>query len=357
MVNLFPRMRGSEPSSYALFGLLTLQLVACSTKATAARSVPPAPTVEVTRVVEAQSAAMLSLTGTIQPESTTSLSFPVPGTIVSVDVQEGDAVARGALIARIAAGSYRDTYAIAKSKQAQAEDAYQRLRPMYENATLPEVKMVEVEKGREQAKLAASLAAKNLGDTTLRAPSSGVVIRRLAEPGSTAAPGVPIVTLVSMDSVLAVVPVPEIRVMQVDRGVPVPVRVPALSQTFEGSVQEIGVVADPLTRTYPVKIEVANPDRKLRLGMLATVELPLLDQSQALVVPPTALRTDANGKPYLYVLEKGDTLSRRSVVVGGYFRDGVSLRAGVRVGQRVVTSGTPMLGDGMAVQVAPTDRK
>lgn len=312
----------------------------------------PVPTVEVAPALVSGAPATLSLTGTIQPASTTPLSFGVPGTVATVAVQEGDTVERGALIATLVAGSYRDAYSIAKSKQAQADDAYRRLKPMYDNQTLPEVKMVEVEAGREQAKLAASLAAKTLGDTILRAPSRGVVASRSGEPGSTAAPGVPVVTLVDVDNMLAVVPVPETRVAYVNRAVPVAVHVPALDRTFEGSLRDIGVVADPLTRTYSVRVEVPNLDAKLRIGMVATVDLPLHDAARNLVVPTTSLRIDASGHPYVYVLQQGDTLSRRSIEVTGYFREGVSVASGLREGELVVTSGTPMLADGLAVRVA-----
>jgi len=127
--------------------------------------------------------------------------------------------------------------------------------------------------------------------------------------------------------------------------------VPALGKTVEGTIREIAVVANPLTRTYDVKVGLANPAGDLRVGMVAEIYLQASDGPAELVVPPEAVRVDERGAPYVFVVGLDDRLQRRSVKVSRFVGEGTALTEGVRDGERVVTSGTPMLTDGLAVRV------
>lgn len=310
----------------------------------------PPPAVKVSAVQRSGVARELRLSGSLEAERSTLLSFATPGTIERVLVQEGEAVVRGQPIARLSARTFQDALAMVKAKADQAEDAYRRLEPMHRNQTLPEVKMVEVESGRQQARLAVSIAQKNLDDTVLRSPEAGIVARRHLEPGATAAPGVPVITLVQTRTVLAVVPVAETQVARVKKGDPARVSVAAVGKTLDGVVRDVGVMADPLTRTYPVRIALANPG-DLRVGMVAQVHLNVASGAQDLLVPTESVRVDDAGRPYVFVVTAEQKLQRRRVEVVGFAGEGTAVSAGVSEGERVVTSGTPMLADSMAVRV------
>lgn len=316
---------------------------------------PPAvvPHVTVAPVVAVDGGRDLSLSGTLEAECSIALSFATLGTVEQVHVYEGQAVAKGQLLATLAARSYQDALGIAEAKAKQAEDAYRRLQPMYRNKTLPEVKFVEVETGREQAQLAVSIARKSLADTELRAPVPGIVAERRAEPGSSATPGLPAFTLVQTGTMTATAPVAEMQITKVTRGAPARVVVPALGKNFSGRVKEIAVSANPLTRTYDVKVSLPNPAGELRVGMIADVFLATGGGgAPLLVVPPEAIRVGEEGAPYVFVVPPDHTLQRRPVTVDRFVGEWTALSAGVREGELVVTSGTPMLADGIRVRVA-----
>jgi len=313
---------------------------------------PPAPpAVRIAVANQVDGGRDLHLSGTIEAERSTALSFAVPGTVTEVLVQEGAQVSRGQPLARLDARAFRDALGIAQAKADQAEDVHRRLEPMHVNGTVPEVKWVEADAGLRQARLALSMAEKNAQDAVLRAPEAGVVARRNAEPGSSALSGVPAFILVQSRVVLATAPVPERQVGAVRVGQPASVPVAALGRTFEGTVREVGVSADPLTRTYPVKVAVANPDGALRVGMVAEVILRQEGASPSVAVPPEAVRLDEEGKPCVYVVAADGTLRRQPVEVSGYAGEQMALAHGVAPGERVVVSGTPMLAHGMRVTV------
>lgn len=310
----------------------------------------PPPTVVTTKVMKSEGARALRLSGTLEPERSVSVSFAVPGTVERVLVKEGEMVRRGQVLAQLSARSFGDALGIAKVKSDQAEDAYRRLEPMYRNHTLPEVKMVEVETGRTQAKLAVSMARKNVEDTVLRAPEAGVVARRQVEVGANAAPGIPVMTLVRTQTLLATASVPEKEVGRCKVGQQAKVVVPALGTTVEGTIREIAVLANPLTRSYDVKVAVPNEAGSLRAGMVAEIHLDLGGEGGSLVVPPVAIRVDEEGKPCVFLATADQRVRRRPVTIAGYVGELAAVASGLAEGDEVVVSGTPMLADGMVVR-------
>ena len=315
---------------------------------------PPVPLVVAAPVIRADGARELHLSGTLSAERSIALSFATIGTVEQVLVQEGQTVEQGQLLAMLSPKSYQDALGIAEAAARQAEDAYRRLLPMHQNKTVPEVKFVEVETGREQVRLAVSLARKNLVDTELRAPVRGIVAKRVAEPGMTAAPGLPAFMLVQTGTMTAAAPVPEMQVARIKLGAAASVTVPAIEKTFAGTVREIAVAANPLTRTYDVEVAVPNPGGELRVGMIADIHLKIGGTSGSdslLAVPPEAVRVDEKGATYVFVVAPDKKLQRRPVTVAHFVGEFTALADGVREGELVVTSGTPMLFDGLTVRV------
>ena len=90
----------------------------------------------------------------------------------------GDRVAKGQLIATVDPFSMQSSYDAAKASLAQAEDAYRRMKELYDKGSLPEIKWVEVQSKLQQAKSMEEVARKNLDDCKLYAPFSGIISER-----------------------------------------------------------------------------------------------------------------------------------------------------------------------------------
>lgn len=332
---------------------LALLMSAAGCQAPAPPLAAPAPVVVTAPVVRADSARELNLSGSLSAERSIALSFATVGTVERVLAQEGQAVEQGQLLATLSPRSHQDALGIAEATASQAEDAYRRLLPMHQNKTVPEVKFVEVETGREQARLAVSIARKNLADTELRAPVPGIVSTRHAEPGMSAAPGLPAFTLAQTATMTATAPVAEMQVAKITRGAAARVTVAAIDKTFAGEVREIAVAANPLTRTYDVKVALPNPLGELRVGMIADIHLTIGGGGggELLAVPPEAVRVNERGATYVFVVGADKKIQRRPVTVSRFVGESTALADGVREGELVVTSGTPMLSDGLTVRV------
>ncbi len=309
-----------------------------------------APVVQTASVTNSGSAADLALSGQLDADVSVAVSFKGLGTVQKVMVSEGQSVRQGQILAIQDAASLKDQLASAQAKARQAEDAYNRLEPMHKNGTVPEIKWVEVETGRDQARSMVSMARRNMEDAVLRAPLSGIIAKRSVEPGEQAPLGQAAFTIVQTGTMLATVAVAEKDVVGLKTGAAAHVSISAANQDLSGKIREIGIEADPLSRTYKVKVAIPNPKGLLRVGMVAEVHLCTPGKHPGALVPGAAVLTDANGNRFVWV-EANGIVRRRLVRVAGFLKEGLAVDSGISSGENVVVSGTPMLSDGLHVRI------
>ena len=112
----------------------------------------------------------------------------------------------------------------------------------------------------------------------------------------------------------------------------------ASAALVNGSITYVSVVLDPESRTSTVRCVVDNSQRKLRLEMFATVEMPLTLQAQALVLPDSALQVMDN-QPVVFVAKDSTHFEKRVVAAGERSGPWTEIKSGLQVGERVVTDG------------------
>ena len=213
---------------------------------------------------------------------------------------------------------------------------------------------------RARANLTARKAAvarleDKLTQTVITAPFAGVVVKEHTEVGQWLSQGGPVVELVDLSSVEVTVPVPERYISSLHRGDAAPLALDALpGRSFAGRVVQIIPQANTSSRTFPVKVEVANPDGLIKSGMFARVTLPVERGRRALVVPKDAL-ISRGPVDTLFVVADGKV---RQVAVKRGRASGVwvAVEGPVEEGQLVVVRGNERLRDGMPVTILPPEK-
>lgn len=185
-----------------------------------------------------------------------------------------------------------------------------------------------------------------LDKTTIRAPYRGFVVRRNVEVGEWVSAGGPIVELVDLSSVLVRVDVPESALPYIREGTAARVKVDALGRSFDGTIKHIMRDADRAARTYPVEIEVPNPEFALAGGMFARATIPSGEKVSVVAVPRDAV-VERHGVAQIGVImpgEEGLTAILVSVTVGVEVGGKIAVTSGnVKPGTQVVTHGTERL--------------
>jgi RND family efflux transporter MFP subunit len=319
--------------------LLVLTAIAGCGKSTKTDNAIEPINVKVVKVAPAGESETLTLSGTIEESESIPLSFSMPGTVAQVNVVEGQSVKKGQLLASLENTSSLNAYNVALASLKQAEDAIKRLTPMYKNGTIPEIKYVEVQTGVDQARAGAAIAKKNLDDCKLYATTDGYIGKRTIDPGMVAMPGISSIKIVKIGKVFARVSIPENNIAFVTRGQHASITVGALgADAFTGTVEEIGVVADPLAHTYAVKIAIQNAAMKIRPGMICTAMLEAKRTQTGLCIPANAVISDDAGIPFVYVVEN-NCAEQRTVKTGRLMNSRVEVLEGLKGDETIVTAG------------------
>ena len=143
-----------------------------------------APTRVMTEVVStAMNANSQTYVGIVEECEATAVSFTSMGVVKRMLVNEGQAVAKGQLIAEMDDTQARNLLSGAEAQMAQANDALERYKMLHDNGSLPEVQWVEIQSKVAQAKSQLEVARKNLADCRLVAPVGGIVGKRLVGAG------------------------------------------------------------------------------------------------------------------------------------------------------------------------------
>lgn len=329
----------------AYFVLCILVLAGCRQAKTESAADPK---IEMSEVQQVSTSGALQYSGTIEPTQTIPLTFQAQGTVLKVLINAGDPVKTGQLLAVVDKADAQSMYEISQAKYQQAKDAYRRLKQVHDNGSLPEVKWVEMESNLQQAQSSAALAKNNLKKCNLYAPESGVIGARNIEPGMNSLGNLKApLELVKINTVYVKVAVPENEINLIKKGQKASFSVSALdNQEFEGTVTNVGVVADAVSRTYEVKITVNNPKMLLKPGMVCDVQVDAPQNRTVVGIPYQAVDQDSSGNKYVYVVDESKKkVFKRVVTVGNYQNDFVQILSGLSVGEKVVVSGMHKLTD------------
>lgn len=361
--------------------LLTAMVVcSCGNKKDNRQVAPVKVKTEVVGVANASQSQ--TYTGTVEEMNGVALSFNVGGTLKQLLVSEGQMVSRGQLIAVVDAQDAGNALTMSQSAvrtaQAaydQALDAYNRMKMIHDNGSLPEIKWVETQSQLKQAKSAlegakaqAAIARKGVGDTRLYAPFGGYISHKDVEIGQTVVLGQAVVELVKIDEVKVKISVPETEISAMKDGASVNIKVEALDgRTYTGRIVEKNVSADPLSHTYDVKALVGNTDHKLLPGMIAEVSVKgapvasndsgvATDEASAtassgapVLLPANIIQINADNRTFVWTV-RGGKANKTFVTVGGNIGDKVMVSSGLHSGDRVVVEGQQKISSGMNVE-------
>ncbi len=235
--------------------------------------------------------------------------------------------------------------------KAQYDAAVQQQRLVQTGARPEQIEMARAQVRQAEAALAfARLQADNV---VITSPLSGTVTHRYVDPGDLASP-MPgqgqLVTVAQVDAVYAVFEVSETDLGRLRVGQAASVAADAYpGRSFAGTLREVAPAANPLTRSFRVKIVVDNPDHALKPGMFARGDIMVAQVSDALVIPRDAVLT-ANGKSMVFVVEDGKAKARE-VRLGQISGAVVQILSGLAAGEPVVVAGLDQVTDGTAVSV------
>lgn len=356
---------------------LSLLLIASSLAAvlllSACSEAPQAPVQEVrpvkTILVSTGTAAeKLVQTGEIRPSEETSLGFRIDGRIVKRLVDVGAVVKAGDVIATLDRSDSENQLKVAKAQldsavaaQKLALSNLKRLKQLAPGGAVSAAQLEQAESdyeasrsARDSAEASVTSAQDRLTFTELTASSEGVVSAVTANPGQVVSAGQEVVRVAALKGRDAVFDVAEslVNSSNSNNGDPT-VLVTLLSDPSVqavGRIRDISPLADPVTRTFRVRVTLEQPAAAFGFGatVQGSIDKPASDQ---LVVPASAMTRDGT-EPAVYVVEPASSaLQLKKVTVSRYSEQDVYISSGLADGDRVVVAGVGKLRPGLVVRL------
>jgi RND family efflux transporter MFP subunit len=353
-----------------VLGFISVGWVGCSRRGDPGQALS-APTVTVSLTERGPVADLLLVSGTLQPSPGKSarLGVLVPGRLAELSVAEGDSVRRGQILARLEPMPFRDSRAQAaaalQQAEAQAMNSHQHLARAADLWDAGAGPLKDVEDA--QAQLAAAEAAVKTNAAALSltlnqatrgeviAPMDSVVSHVYAAVGEPMdGSGKPILEVAQVDILELQGGAPPGRAGRLAPGQPADVAVSGDARMEPGIVRAVSPAVDAASGLVRVRVQVANPDGHLKVGVTAEARVVLLLIPDAIRIPLAALIPSGPGSVGISVnVVTADGRARRQAVEVGV-KDAVyaEIISGLTVGDRVILGGSYALPDGTAVEVA-----
>jgi multidrug efflux system membrane fusion protein len=348
-----------------------------------AKTAPSPPTPVRTALVETiQTGNSVKYSATIEPYSQVDLAFKSGGYVDYVlqvkdangrtrNVDQGDWVKQGTVLALVHQQDYQDKLAQAKAQLSRAQAEYDKAKlswdrtsalyeakaatkPDYDNA---KAQLDSTAASVESSKAQISEAQVALDYCSLKVPFDAWVVKRNVDKGSLVNAATNGFTIADTRTVRAVFGVPDIAIGEVKLGQRLPMTADAVSGAFNGHITTISPAADPKSRVYSVEVAIDNPRNELKSGMIATLTLGDQGLSKPLtVVPLEAVVRDPQRTDAFAVMMtdgNGDTVKARlrPVELGDAYGNKIAIMKGVAVNERVITTGVNLVKDGDTVRL------
>ena len=350
-------------AALGLLGLAALSVSACSEAKT--KPVATIRPVKVVEIARADATRDLQYSGAVRARTETNLGFRVAGKVVERLVDIGDRVNPGDVLARIDATDYALAVKTAEANLAAAEKqvetvrmAQSRAEALFGKKFASQAQLDEARLGYQQALAARDAAASSLRQagnqvdyTELKADRKGIVTAVSAETGQVVGVGTPVVAVAVDGEKEIQIAVPETDISHFKSGQPVEVGFWTDEQVrLAGKVREVAGSADPQSRTFSVRVSVAD-DARILLGMTATVEAKVATRRPLAEIPLEAM-AQKDGEPVVWLADREtSTVHARAIVVADFAPHGVRVAQGLQPGDLVVAAGTQFMSENLKVKL------
>ncbi len=319
----------------------------------------PAMSVQTIRPKRGEIVHKVTLPGNVMAYQEATLYAKVAGYLKTINVDKGDSVKEGELLAEIEAPEMLADLIKAKAEAEAAQLDYKRVTDAQKKASdLVVPQTVDAAKAKSGVAVAGLQRIETLlSYAKITAPFSGVITKRWVDPGalipaatsSSTSKSAAVVTLMDFSTVRIDVAIPDTEAPFIKKDLPVKVTVNELpGRTFQGTITRFSYALDESTKTMATEIEISNPDLALRPGMWAAVEIELQKKENALLIPAEALVIEKNKNSVFVVRDK----KALKVALTTGFDDGVNVEIlkGSGLNDAVIVAGKQSVTDGQKVQ-------
>ena len=353
--------------------LIGLVLVALSLAACDRQEAPPPKEVvrpvKLMTIPEDGSSTTREYPGKVAATQSVEIGFEVAGKIIELPVDDGVSVKEGDVLAKLDPTDYIAARDLAEANRKAAQSAYERSKRIFDQGAGSQADVDNRLRDIDVARQELNTAQKALNDSTLLAPFSGKVSRKIVDNFKNVQAKEPVVLMEDVSSLELDVNVPEQDFVRMTPGLTLDernerikpeIRVSTFaSRSFPARLISFETTADPVTRTYRATFAFANPeDVNVLPGMTANAKIHLPFEKPGanaevpgMLIPATAVVTDTDGQAYVWRYDKRSQMVHKNIVsVGEMAGADILVTEGLEGGDSIAVAGAAHLREGQKVR-------
>ena len=292
----------------------------------------------------------INLPAQIDPYEELWVKAEVPGRVIEVLVKEGQMVKKGQILMKLDDRDYRTRLARIEANYKLAKLNHERTKTLVKKKIAATTKLDEIEAQLKDLTAQRNEATVALSRTSITTPLSSFLNEISAKMGDYIGVGDPVAQILEIDTVKAIIGVPESDVAAIFDLNEADIIIEALGKRrVKGNKIFLSRKPRTLSRLFDLELSVPNPDGRILPGMFARVELVKHVYEDAVALPLYAIITQEDER--FVFIEKEGRVEKRRVTLGTLIDWQVHITSGLKAGERVVVVGHRLLDDGQAVEV------
>ena len=296
----------------------------------------------------------VDIQATVQSDDMVGASSETGGRIISMNLQEGDYVKKGQLIAKLDMESLDKQIAEIEKSLELAAEVYERQNRLWQQNIGSEIQFLQAKNNKERLEKSLETVRHQSTKANVYAPISGVVDMVIAKSGEMTSPGMPIVQILNLNKVKVVADLPETYLGTIKKGEMVNIKFPALDLEKKGRVSLLGRTINPANRTFKVEVNMNNSKGILKPNLLASMLVNDFSAKNAISVPLELVQQEVSGKNYLYVQSEGSEgafAQKTYVTTAEHYQGNLIISEGLTGDEKIIVEGARGLTDGELVEV------
>ncbi len=291
----------------------------------------------------------ISLSGSIEANENVEIRSEVSGIVEKISFSEGTNVSKGQVLVKVNDVELRAQLSQAITKQKLAGENERRAKLLLQKEAISQEEYEIASAEFRSLKAQSQLIQAQIAKTTIRAPFSGKIGLRNISPGTYVTPTTIITKLVSSSQVKISFSIPEKYASEVENNTSILFTIPNNTQKFSAKIYAIEPEIDTATRTLKIRALANNTSGQLVPGTFATIELPLKNIKDAIVIPTEAVVPIQNGK-VVYIANNGKAKEVKIETLARTAKD-VVVTSGIKSGDTLLVSGVMSLKDEADIKV------
>ncbi len=312
--------------------------------------------VSVRKITDSLFKHYVELPGDVETKQNITIYPEYSGILITVNVDEGDRVQKGQILARIDEGGLGSQLAQMEAQETLAKTTFERQQRLWEQNIGSEIQYLEARTNYEAIQNSVNQMRSQLAKTVVRAPFSGVIDEIFTEQGEVVVPGQSrLFRLINLSNMYITAAVPESYLGKIEVGTEVMVEIAATGTSFTSTVKQVGNFVNPNNRTFEIQVAVPQNTEQIKPNLIATVSINDYTSENAIIIPENVIQKNSAGENVAYVVKKETdstgVAERRILETGLIYDSAVEVLSGLQPGDLLITSGARSIQEGEQVEM------